>query len=122
MPTLTRVITSRGGSIVEEAVGGFGEGVMGETYDVTMPKNWGADGQWDNGAIAQNTVISAGAGGAMHGAPRPGPRWIPHWRRRPVGDQRRLARAQPRVAAPWPLGRPERCGLEPERCQHARRW
>ena len=72
MPTLTRVVTSRGGSVLEEAVGGFGEGVMGETYDVTLPKNWGADGQWDNGAIAQNTVISAGAGGAFHGLHAPG--------------------------------------------------
>ncbi len=72
MPTLTRVITSRGGSVIEEAVGGFGEGVMGETYDVTLPKNWGADGQWDNGSIVQNTVISAGAGGAFHGLHAPG--------------------------------------------------
>ena len=122
MPTLTRVITSRGGSVIEEAVGGFGEGVMGETYDVTLPKNWGADGQWDNGSIVQNTVISAGAGGAFHGLHAPGHGGIPHRWRRPVGDQRRLARTQPRVAAPRHLGRPERRGLEPERRQHARQW
>ena len=89
---------------------------MGETYDVTLPKTWGADGQWNNDSIAQNTVISAGAGGALHGvhAPR-ATRWIAHRWRRPVGDERRLARTQPRVAAPRQHGRPERSGLEPER-------
>ena len=65
--------------MLAEGASGAADGVVGETYDVTMPASWGADGTWDNGAIVQNTVISAGAGGLLHnvGAPAHGGADVP---------------------------------------------
>ena len=62
-----------------EGASGVADGLISETYDVTMPSSWGADGRWDNGAIVENTVISAGAGGACttSGHPRHGGADVP---------------------------------------------
>ena len=47
-----RLLGTRGGSMVDRRRVRRGvDGVIDETYDVTMPSSWGADGRWDNGAI-----------------------------------------------------------------------
>ena len=96
--------------MVTEGASGALEGVLGETYDVTMPASWGADGRWDNDSIVQNTVVSSGAGGLLHnvGAPSHGGADVPTSGAAPIPT--RSTRPTPR--------RPTRARARGAHCRH----
>ncbi len=114
-----RLLGTRGGSMVTEGASGVADGVINETYDVTMPSSWGADGRWDNRSIVVNTVVSAGAGGALHNIGAPSHHG---WRRRADVGRRRPQHG-PRRRLPGAESARGDPGLDiaPDRCRrHAR--